>query len=491
MNHDATLIFPHQLFEEHPALDHNRRVYLVEHDRFFTDFSFHKQKLVLHRATLRMYYDFLMKQQYTVTYIEYRESAKIIETIVQSGIKHIHLADVTDYPLMQQLKKAALATRVELQVYETTQFLTEANWIEQEYKGKDRFFQHSFYIAQRKRLQILVDNGKPVGGKWTFDTENRHKLDPDLKIPSLTTFKQNDYVQEAISYILHHFPDNPGSLNHFSYPTTFNQARQWLMQFLQTRFRYFGPYQDAMDTKNHVLFHSVLSPILNIGLLTPQYILNETLAYASIHKIQLNSVEGFIRQIIGWREYIRAIYLLKGETQRTSNYFNHTHQLDTAWWHAATGIDPLDTVITEVLNTGYAHHIERLMVLGNFMLLTQTAPDEAYHWFMELFIDSYDWVMVPNVYGMSQYADGGLMSTKPYISSSRYIMSMSNYKRGSWANIWDSLYWNFLAKHHRILKKNPRMNLVLKSLSHLKDETIELHKKTAAKFIGISNVYHK
>lgn len=487
MNHAATLIFPHQLFESHPALANNRSIYLIEHTRFFTDFAFHKQKLLLHRATLRMYYDFLIQQGYTVTYINYKQSPQLLDILYDNKITEIHLADVTDHLLMQQLNDASQKAGITIQVYETPQFLTKADWIEQEYQNNTSFLQHSFYIAQRKHFNILIQNKKPVGGKWTFDTQNRQKLNASLKLPSVNIPQTNKYLQEAETYITQHFAQNPGFMKPFAYPTTFTQARTQFIEFLETRFEYFGPYQDAMARNNHTLFHSLLSPLLNIGLLTPDYIINETLAYAQIHKIPLNSLEGFIRQIIGWREYVRAIYLLKGEIQRRSNYFQHTRILDESWWNATTGIEPLDTIITQVLKTGYTHHIERLMVLGNFMLLTEINPHEVYRWFMELFIDAYDWVMVPNVYGMSQYADGGIMSTKPYISSSKYIIGMSDYTVSDWTHIWDSLYWNFLAKHRDQLNQNSRMNLVLKSLSRLSSKTLIAHKRAAAEFLGHSN----
>ena len=181
----------------------------------------------------------------------------------------------------------------------------------------------------------------------------------------------------------------------------------------------------------------------------------------------LNSVEGFIRQIIGWREFIRGVYVCKGTEERNKNYWNFKRKIPKSFYDGSTGIDPVDDTIIKVKNTGYGNHIERLMILGNFMLLCEFDPNEVYRWFMEVFIDSYDWVMVPNVYGMSQFADGGLMSTKPYISSSNYIIKMSDYKKGSWSEIWDGLFWTFMDKQREFFKTNPRMRMLISSFDKM------------------------
>ena len=235
------------------------------------------------------------------------------------------------------------------------------------------------------------------------------------------------------------------------------------------RLVHFGKYQDAIRRDEPILFHSLLSPALNIGLLTPDQVVNETLQFARAREgtIPLNSLEGFIRQIIGWREFVRGVYTLEGNQQRTINFWGHSRKLPKSFYTGTTGIDPVDSIIARLQESAYAHHIERLMVLGNFMLLCEIDPHEVYRWFMEMFIDAYDWVMVPNIYGMSQYADGGLMTTKPYISSSKYILRMSDYPRGPWCDIWDALYWHFISKHRHIFQKNPRMRVMVSSLDRM------------------------
>ena len=254
---------------------------------------------------------------------------------------------------------------------------------------------------------------------------------------------------------------------HFIYPTTFNEGKNWFNQFLKKRFSEFGPYEDAIVSEESILHHSVLSPLLNSGLLTPEYVVNKTLDFAERKKIPINSTEGFLRQIIGWREFIRGIYETDGTKQRTKNYWKFKRKIPKSFWKGETGIEPLDLTIKKVLDTGYCHHIERLMVLGNFMLLCEFDPDEVHNWFMEMFIDSYDWVMVPNVYGMSQFADGGLMATKPYISGSNYLMKMSNYKKGEWQLIWDGLFWRFMDKHKKFFLSNPRLGMLIKTFDKM------------------------
>ena len=204
--------------------------------------------------------------------------------------------------------------------------------------------------------------------------------------------------------------------------------------------------------------------------MTPKYVIDKTLEFANKNDVPINSVEGFIRQIIGWREFIKGIYISKGEIERTTNFFKFRRKIPSSFYDGSTGIEPIDTTIKKILKTGYAHHIERLMVLGNFMLLCEFDPDEVYRWFMELFVDSYDWVMVPNVYGMSQFADGGIMSTKPYFSSSNYIKKMSNYKKSNWETLWDSLYWRFIEKNRDLFSKNIRMKFMVNMYDKMDQE---------------------
>jgi deoxyribodipyrimidine photolyase-related protein len=476
----ATFIFPNQLFKDHPALKQGREVFLIEDDLFFTQYKFHKQKLVLHRASMKYYENYLCSFGYHVNYIEASSTNSIKNTFEQlrlKDIQEVHLVETVDYLLERRLKRYASTSTISCVFYDSPNFLCTQEYLTGYFKDKKRYYLTEFYIAQRKRLNILTENEKPVGDKWTFDTENRKKLPATVAVPSLPNTNQNHFVADAIDYVQTNFRDNYGSLEYFIYPTNHEDAEANLTAFLEQRFSNYGIYQDAIVKNNSFLFHSLLTPALNIGLLSPADIIDQTLAYAAKNNIPLNSLEGFVRQIIGWREFVRAVYVREGVKERTANHWEHTRKIPECFWTATTGIEPLDNVIQKVLTTGYCNHIERLMVMGNFMLLCEFDPNEVYQWFMELFIDAYDWVMVPNVYGMSQFADGGLMSTKPYISGSNYILKMSDFKKGTWCEVWDALYWCFIDKHKVEFNKNPRMNMMVRQLekmdatrlSHLKE----------------------
>ena len=282
-----------------------------------------------------------------------------------------------------------------------------------------------------------------------------------------------------------HFPDAPGQLQSDPlYPNTHSQATAWLEQFLHHRFEEFGAYEDAIVQHQSILHHSLLSPLINTGLLQPQQVIDSLLQYAHTHAIPINSTEGIIRQLIGWREFIRGVYEAKGSEERTRNFWNFSRPMPAAFYTATTGIEPVDDAIRTVLQTGYCHHIERLMVLGNFMLLCEIDPDEVYRWFMELFIDAYDWVMVPNVYGMSQFADGGLMSTKPYISSSNYILKMSNYSKGDWQATWDGLFWRFMHTYRDFFLKNPRLSMLVRTFDKMTPQKQNAHLQRAEAYLA-------
>lgn len=471
---EITLIFPHQLFENNPAVKRSARVFLIEDPLFFGDkkypLNFHKNKILLHRASMKFYQDYLIKKGYDVTYIEYASMKTdlrinyLLEIFKKTPVDKIHYIEPVDFILNKRIQKLSTQLKIKLCEYPSPMFLTEKPIINEYFKAKQNYLLHSFYIFQRKRMNILVDNGKPVGGKWSYDVENRKKLPKNILIPELLKFEENKFIKESRMYVEKNFSNNLGSMDFFNYPVTFEQARKSFLDFLNNRFHNFGVYEDAIDKSNNTLFHSVLTPALNIGLITPTEVLRTTLDFAKENNIPINSLEGFIRQIIGWREYIRAIYELEGVKQRNSNFFDFTNKIPESFYTANTGIEPVDQTIKKLLSTAFTHHIERLMILGNFMVLSEIHPDEVYKWFMEMFIDAYDWVMVPNVYGMSQYADGGLMSTKPYISSSNYILKMSNYKKGEWCKFWDEMYWKFLKKHKERLKNNPRMDFMFKML---------------------------
>lgn len=489
-----TLIFPHQLYWPHPALTRERTALLIEHPLFFGDWQyplkFHKLKLMLHRASMQRYAARLRQAGYTTVYLEYEQvknQGELDAALLEMDASELHVVDPTDHWLEQRLKKMAEEHRQKLIWYESPNFLTPKSKILEYLSDKKSYFHHHFYQWQRKRMQILIEaDGTPTGGKWSFDAENREALPKDIEVPDLpqrNTADSRNALDEARAYVEKQFPDNPGSTEWPGYPLTHDEAQQWWQQFLEERFSKFGPYEDAIASNQTFLFHSVLTPALNIGLLDPKLLVEETLKYAGSHEVPLNSLEGFVRQLIGWREFIRGVYLVAGSTQRTSNALKHTRRLTSHWYDGTTGLDPLDATIKQVLKTGYTHHIERLMIVGSVMLMSELHPDEAYRWFMELYIDAYDWVMVPNVYGMSQFADGGLMVTKPYSSGSRYILKMSDFPRGAWCDTWDGLYWNFVDQHQELLKNQARMGVIVANWERQSEEKRQKHMQNAQSLI--------
>lgn len=483
------ILFPHQLFEENVLVNTCQEIYLVEEWLFFRQYNFNKRKIAFHRASMKFYADFLTAKNVKVVYIEafddLADIRKLIPFLKSQGVDTVHVIDPTDDWLTRRLAKSAHEHSVEIHRHQSPLFLNTSAEIAHYFKDKRKMFQTDFYKNQRQTRHVLVDaNFKPAGGKWTFDDENRLKY-PKSKIPPTTQFlAPNSYTLEAIEYTKSHFSGNYGSLNQdFIYPTTHVETKIWLADFFKERFSEFGPYEDAIVTHQNILHHSVLTPMLNVGLITPHLIIEETIRYAYQHEIPLNSLEGFVRQIMGWREFIRAVYELKGREERTKNYWGFKRKIPESFWNGTTGIDPVDETIKKVLETGYCHHIERLMVLGNFMLLCEFDPDEVYHWFMALFIDAYDWVMVPNVYGMSQFADGGLMATKPYISGSNYLMKMSDYKKGDWQPIWDGLFWRFMHTHRSFFLQNPRLGMLVNSFDKMDEVKRSTHLANAENFL--------
>ena len=489
MTTTALLIFPHQLFKNNPGLIKGIKVYLIEEFLFFKQYQFHQQKLVLHRASMKYYEQYLRSQGFEVVYIKQEDSLSnsihLIHSIAHDGIKTINIVDVVDYWLMKRISTACQKMQVVLNVVESPNFLNNSKQGEDYFSKRKTYFQTDFYTWQRKQRNILLEkDGKPVGGKWTFDAENRSKFPKKEIVPHLPLLLENEYILEAKKYVQQYFSTNYGAINEpHLFATTFEEAEAWLDEFLANRFEKFGIYEDAIVTKETVLHHSVLSPMLNIGLLTPQQIIDKALLVGAQKNIPLNSLEGFVRQIMGWREFIKIVYVLEGTKQRTTNYWGFTRKIPNSFWTGTTGILPIDETIQKILKTGYCHHIERLMVLGNFMLLCEFDPNDVYKWFMEMFIDAYDWVMVPNVYGMTQFADGGLMTTKPYISGSNYLMKMSDYEKGEWQGIWDGLFWRFMHEHRSFFLKNPRLGMLIGTFDKMTPEKQSLHLKNANDFL--------
>ena len=489
MTNAVSIVFPNQLFKNHPAIQKGRVVYLIEEALFFRQYNFHQQKLVLHRASMKFYENWLQQNGYAVNYIattaKENDCRQLVASLAAQKISDIHIAGLTDDWLLKRMQQACSKHSISLHLYDNPNFLNTPQSVDDYFNKKKTYFQTDFYVWQRKQRNILLENdGAPLGGKWTYDADNRQKFPKKEKAPVLQIPVANTFIAEAKEYVQQHFSKNYGTVNNPGlFAVTFTDAEIWLDDFLKNRFEKFGIYEDAIVVKENVLHHSVLTPMLNIGLLQPQQIIDKALAAAKKYNVPLNSVEGFIRQIMGWREFIRIVYEREGNIQRTKNYWGFTRKIPASFWTGETGIAPIDITIKKILQTGYCHHIERLMVLGNFMLLCEFDPDEVYRWFMEMFIDAYDWVMVPNVYGMTQFADGGLMTTKPYISGSNYLMKMSDYEKGNWQAVWDGLFWRFMHVHRIFFLKNPRLGMLIHTFDKMPAAKQQIHLTHAESFL--------
>lgn len=491
----ATLLLPNQLFADHPGLtDLPTKVVLFEDPLFFGDPHYparlHKQKLWLHRASMARYQQGLIARGLDATIRPYDGRAdaclRLFRDLASGGITQIRMTEPVDFIAERRLHNAAEQTGITLTILPTPGFLNSQADNRTFASGRKRWFMAEYYKSQRRRLDILMQGDQPKGGRWSFDEENRKKVPKALlkSLPWMDWPVPDDVDEAARNSVQRDFPEALGAVDTLYYPTSHRAAAAWLDQFLERRFDQFGLYEDAIVAGENWLWHGVLTPALNIGLLTPQQVVDAALDAAERRDIPLNSVEGFIRQIIGWREFMRATYQDLGVPMRTTNHWQHHRPMPAAFYDGTTGIDPLDDTIRRVLKTGYCHHIERLMVLGGFMFLCEIDPDDIYRWFMEMFVDSYDWVMVPNVYAMSQHADGGMITTKPYFSGSNYIRKMSHWGKGPWADIWDGLYWRFIFKHSDALARNPRWAMMCRTGARMPPDTKAAHLTLAHDFLA-------
>ena len=472
------LILPNQLFKNIKDME-IENIIIYEAKEYFTKYNYNQKKILLHRASMQ---NFLaeLKEKFKENKLNYYDFKTELQEII-NDLNSLTIFDPVNKDIKNRIKEAAEEAKIELTILESPNFLTSQQQ-NAEYFKENKFFQHKYYQMQRKRLNILIDSEeKPEGGKWSFDSKNRKKFPKKIEIPPLPEFN-NQYLEEARNYVKDNFADNPGDLENFFYPLNRREALKLLDDFIENKLENFGRYQDAFEKEIVVGFHSLISSSLNIGLLKPEEIIEKVVDYYYKNEIEIASVEGFIRQIMGWREYVRALYDLESETMKKSNYFEHQREFPGKFYQAESGIEVLDDSIKKTLDYAYTNHIERLMVLGNFFLLCELDKDQVFKWFMEMFIDAYEWVMFANVYGMSQYSYPEMM-TKPYISSSNYIKKMSHYKKGEWAEIWDGLYWNFIDKNKDKFSDNPRMSLMLSILDRMDQEKIEGHKKAAANYL--------
>jgi deoxyribodipyrimidine photolyase-related protein len=442
-------------------------VFMAEDIGLASRYKYHKHKIAFFFTSMRAYADELRALKFDVTYEKLSQNSfldRLSLFIEKHKIKKIIMMEVQDKFFESELMNFFKINNLDHEFLESPMFLCPRTDFKKYLLKHPKPLMKSFYEKERKRLNVLMTNkGTPVGGQWSFDNENRKKAPKVLTNHRLLEHPQNFHLTDVISLVNEKFGGHPGSLNNFWLPVNRKESLKTLNYFLQHHLADFGSFQDAITTRDPFLYHSMISPMLNNGLITPQEVINQTLkAQSENSEIPLHSVEGFLRQILGWREFVRGIYQNFSDKEETSNFFGHQRKLTVHWYEGTTGILPVDDAIKKAQKYGYCHHIERLMILSNIMLLSEINPQQVHKWFMEMFIDSADWVMGPNVYGMGQFSDGGLFATKPYISGSNYILKMSDYKKDEkWCDVWDGLYWRFIEKHSTFFSKNHRMNMMV------------------------------
>lgn len=476
------VVFPMQLFANTEALDYPNIV-IIEHPVVFTKYRFHKLALVHRRASCRSYAEYLRKKSpdANIKYIEFNDASDWL-----ANAPLFAMYDIVDVGIEKTLPKGTV-------VLPTPYFLnTKADIAE--YVNGGNAFRHdaSFYPWMRSKYNVLITKtGKPLGGKWSYDKENRNPFPLSIEEPKISKYR-NSHIDEARKYVDLYFSDNYGDYSEMMYPCDRKQAMARLRDFINHKLPQFGKYQDAAAKSITFGYHSVLSSSLNCGLLTPREVIDAVVTAYYERKAPLASVEGFIRQILGWREYCHLMYRCRGEEMRKSNYFNHSRKLTATWWEGKTGLTPIDDICKRINKSAYAHHIERLMWLSAVMLMCGVAPDAVYEWFISFIaIDAYDWVMTPNIYGMGTYADGGSnnsMMTRPYFSSFAYVEKMSDWDDPKDAKIWNALYYNFIGVNKAKLKSNYYTarwigNYERKSASERKEI-----KETASKFIAANTI---
>jgi deoxyribodipyrimidine photolyase-related protein len=447
----------------------------------------HKKKIALLFSAMRHFALRLQAEGYQLNYTRYEDAdnagslfAQVKLACERYKIDKVLVTHPGEYRVLQDMLSWQQQLGIEVEIREDDRFLSSldsfASWAD----GRKQLRMEYFYRDMRKYLNLLMDDDQPSGGKWNFDSDNRKPLPDKAIVPKPTTFAADQITTEVLALVERHFADHFGNLDNFGFAVTREQALLVLQEFIHHRLVNFGDYQDAMAQGQPWLYHSHISFYLNCGLLLPREVLNAAEQAYRSGEAPLNAVEGFIRQVLGWREYVRGLYWLKMPQMKQQNFLQAKRKLPDFYWHGRTKMNCLSQCITETIDNAYAHHIQRLMVLGNFALLAGIDPDEVNEWFLIVYADAYEWVELPNVSGMILFADGGELASKPYAASGAYIHKMSNYcqhchynvkeKNGAQACPFNYLYWDFLDRNADKLANNARLTMPYRTLNKMSDE---------------------
>lgn len=497
------LILGDQLWLGSPALKRARetdaRILMVEAVEEATYVPQHKARLVLFFSAMRHFRDALLDEDFDVTYAALGHAgthdsiaAELDAQIEADGIKRVVCVTPGDARVGAAIKAVCQNADVELEALDDTHFMSTIKEFRAHAEGRKSLIMEYFYRDMRKRTGILMDGGKPIGGKWNFDADNREAFGKEgpPHIPAPLEFKPDAVTREVITMVEKRFPKAPGALDHFAYPVSADDAQSALDDFITHRLPRFGTYQDAMFTGEAFLYHSRLSTCLNLHLLDPRDAIEAAVQAYEDGDAPLNSVEGFVRQILGWREFIRGVYWTKMPGYAEMNGLNADQDVPAFFWTGETDMACVADGVQQLIDHAYAHHIQRLMVLGLFLMLLGARPYDVHRWHMSMYADAIDWVSLPNVLGMSQHGDGGIVGTKPYSASGNYINKMSNYCSecrynpskaiGKDACPFTTLYWDFLDRNGEAFRKNHRMGFQLRNLDRKSSEDLDNIRDQAA-----------
>lgn len=505
------LLLGDQLNSEHSWFSKTDKnvIYCLFEMRQETDYVVHHiQKVVGFFAAMRNFADALQKANHTVIYFDINDAQNtqsLVENlsllIKENNIDLFEYLAPDEYRLDRQLSDFCKNLPIKSEVVSTEHFYTEREDLQTFFKGKKQFLMENFYRQMRKKHQILMVDHQPEGGKWNFDASNRKKWKGETLIPSELNFDNN--VEDIISDIKKAGIKTIGNIHpkYFEYPISRKQSLVQLAYFCEHLLVHFGDYQDAMHTDKIYLYHSRISFAMNTKMISPKEIISKVLETyrKQENEIDISQVEGFIRQILGWREYMRGMYWMLMPAYKKENFLTNKNKLPTFFWTGKTKMNCVKNAIQNSLQNGYAHHIQRLMITGNFALLAQIDPDEIDAWYLGIYVDAIEWVQLPNTRGMSQFADGGKIATKPYVSSGSYISKMSNYcdacvykktkKFGNDACPFNSLYWNFLDEKQAQLSTNFRMKMMYSLLNKMSSEERVKIKEKATHIIQNLDAY--
>ena len=494
------IILPDQVSHTLSALtdsdpDHDV-ILLPELYAWATHVPHHKQKLVLWFSAMRHFAEELRAKGYQVLYLAIDgdhgvESLTDAILYAQRQADTIIMTEPSEYDCRQEID--ALGDKVSLIVREDDRFLASPAYFAQWAQQKKSVLMEYFYRALRVRYNILMEGDRPVGGQWNYDASNRKSAPENITIPAPTRIEPDAITRSVMQMVETHFPNHFGQIAGFHYAVTAEDAAGVLAEFIAQRLVWFGDYQDAMLDSEVWMFHAHISFYLNVGLLLPMTCIEAAEQAYNLGKAPLNAVEGFIRQILGWREFVRGLYWHKMPAYKTLNYLEATRSLPTFYWNGQTNMRCIQCSVEATITHAYAHHIQRLMVLGNFALLAGVDPQAVNHWFWVVYADAYEWVELPNVSGMILYADGGYLASKPYAAGGSYINKQSNYCRNCVYNVrektgeaacpFNYLYWDFMSRNRDKIGKNPRIAMMLKTYDKMSIEKKQAIANDSARFL--------